>query len=303
MGQLFALTGRNMKIYYRDRGAVFFSLLSMFITIGLMIFFLGDSSISAMQELLAQFPGRDSVADEKSAENLIYMWTCAGIISINAVTVTLAVYSAMIKDRVNGIINSIYTAPISRGIIAGGYIMAAWAASIGVCMLTVIIVEMIGVSKGMEMYSLQIHLELLFMVVVNSFTYAAIMYVLALLAKTEGAWSGIGTVIGTLVGFLGGIYLPLGGLSEMIGNLLKVTPILYGTALFRNHMMKEMLEETFEGIPAEVMQEYCEYMGIQLQVMEHEMSRADELLVLFVCGVIFLFIGIGIMKFGKKTDR
>ena len=100
MEQFLIITGRNLKIYFRDKGAIFFSLLSMIIVICLMMFFLGDSSVEGILGMLEQFPGRDAVVDEKNATLLVLSWTFAGIISINAVTVTLAVYSVMIKDRV-----------------------------------------------------------------------------------------------------------------------------------------------------------------------------------------------------------
>lgn len=112
MAQFMAIMGRNLKMYFRDKGAVFFSLLSMFIVIGLMVFFLGDMNIEGITGFLADYPGRDATKDAKNAELLILTWTFAGIISINAVTITLGVYSVMIKDRVNGKLNSIYTAPV-----------------------------------------------------------------------------------------------------------------------------------------------------------------------------------------------
>ena len=48
MRQFITLTGRNLKLYLRDKGAVFFSLLSMLIVIGLMVFFLGDMSVNSI---------------------------------------------------------------------------------------------------------------------------------------------------------------------------------------------------------------------------------------------------------------
>ena len=82
MEQFFALTGRNIKVYLRDRGAVFFSLLSTVIVICLMMFFLGDMNIAAITDYLAQFPGRDAAADKENAELLVLVWTSAGILSI-----------------------------------------------------------------------------------------------------------------------------------------------------------------------------------------------------------------------------
>ena len=141
MNQLFIITSRNLKQYLRDKGAIFFSLLSMFIVIVLMFFFLGDANVDGITSLLAQFPGRDAEQDKKNAELLVLAWTCAGMVSINAVTVTQASLSYMLKDRETGKLNSIYTAPVSRLIIAAGYVLAAWISSVIICSLTLIITE------------------------------------------------------------------------------------------------------------------------------------------------------------------
>ncbi len=44
--------GRNLKLFFRDKSAVFFSLLAVFIIIGLYRFFLGDAWVPRdMQDL------------------------------------------------------------------------------------------------------------------------------------------------------------------------------------------------------------------------------------------------------------
>lgn len=303
MGQFMALTGRNLKLYFRDKGAVFFSLLSMLIVIGLMLFFLGDMNIEGLTDLLGQFTGRTIAQDKKNAELLIFSWTCAGIISINAVTVTMAVYTIMIKDRVSGKLNSIYTAPISRTVIAAGYIAAAWLASILVCVITLFLTELYGVIKGLDAFSFSEHLELIGMIMANSFVYTALMYLVTMIAKTEGAWSGLGTVVGTLVGFLGGIYIPIGALADVVGNIMKCTPVIYGTAMFRSVMMKGMLDKTFSGVPDEVISEYRESMGIDLEIFGRGIDAGEELCLLLLCGILFLAIGVIALKYSRKTDR
>ena len=303
MEQFMVLTARNIKVYLRDKGAVFFSLLSAVIVIGLMVFFLGDMNIDGLVEILDVFSVREHEENQKNAELLVLAWTCAGILSINAVTVSLAVYSGMIKDRVNGRLNAIYTAPISRMKIALSYIASAWVASVFVCILTLLITEVYGILSGMEPYTLMEHIELFVMIMVNSFAYAALMYPLAMVAKTEGAWSGFGTVIGTLVGFLGGIYIPIGTLADSISGLLKCTPIIYGTAMFRQVMTKSILESTFDGLPMDVVEEYSEIMGIQLTVADYTLTLQDEWLIIFGCGIIFLGIGMCMLKHEKRTDR
>lgn len=303
MGQFLTFAGRNIKVYIRDKGAVFFSLLSALIVICLMCFFLGDMNIDAILGILKEFSGKEYVENKENAERLVLAWTSAGILSINAVTVSLAAYSGMIKDKVNGKLNAIYTAPVSWLKIALGYIVSAWIVSVFLCFLALAVTEIYGVVKGMEPYTVIAHVKLAALIMMNSFVYAAMMYPLAMIAKTEGAWSGFGTVIGTLVGFLGGIYIPIGSLSDSISGLMKCTPVIYGTAMFRDIMTQSILEDTFLGVPQTIVEEYRKAMGIQLTLSDYTLQSRDGWIILSICGIIFLMIGLFTLKYEKKTDR
>ena len=157
--------------------------------------------------------------------------------------------------------------------------------------------------QGLEPYSFLSHLKLLGFIAANSFTYATVMYLVATVAKSSGAWGGLGTIIGTLVGFLGGIYFPIGQLSDTIAGIVKCTPVIYGAALFRSEMTAVIQEETFDGIPAEVVTEFNQVMGSELTIGDHVMSVPEELAVLLVCGTVFLIAGAVVVRFSKKSDR
>ena len=191
MGKLTEFVKRNMKIYLRDRSAVFFSLMTMIIVIGLMLLFLGDMNVEAVTKMLSALPGRDAQADEANAKLLVLMWTCAGIIPINAVTVAISALSPMIKDRAEGRINSIYTAPVSRLTVSAGYICSTCFSAIVICILTLVISEIYCVTQGAEAFSFAAHMKLLGMIAANSFTYSSLVYLLSAAAKTEGAWSSL----------------------------------------------------------------------------------------------------------------
>lgn len=301
--KLYELTKRNIRIYLRDKGAVFFSLLSMLIVIALMLFFLGDMHIQEIVEMLSVIPGRDSATDETNATVLVLQWIAAGIVCTNAVTVTMAVYSTMIKDRTEGRLNSIYTAPISRFTISAAYILSAWICSVIICLFTLAISEIYCIMQGGEPYSLTAHLALLGAIMANSFTYAAVMYLVAVLAKTEGAWSGLGTVIGTLVGFVGGIYLPIGNYSEGIAAGIKCLPVIYGAKIYRNIMTADAEAALFAGVPDEIVKEYRLALGTDLEFFGARVSDSAAILILLACGVVFLIVGALVTKYMKKSDR
>jgi len=297
------LVKRNIRVYIRDKGAVFFSLLSMLIVLGLMLFFLGDMNISSLTDLLGEFPNRNADTDKQNAELFVMLWTCGGILSINAVTVTLAVYSSMISDRKKGVLNSIYTAPVSRLTISAAYVTSAWICSVIICTLTLAISEIYCIIQGGAVFTLVSHLKLMGMIMANSFTYASLMYLAAVPVKTEGAWSGMGTVIGTLVGFLGGIYLPIGSLAEEIGTGLKFFPVIYGAKMFRSVMTEDICNEMFTDAPEAFRTEYLDAMGVNIDFFGAEISDGGCVAILLVCGLVFLAAGAFVTGIKSKRDR
>ncbi|MCM1525596.1 MAG: ABC transporter permease [Ruminococcus sp.] len=303
MEQLITLVKRNTYIYLRDKAAVFFSLLSMLIVIILMIFFIADSNVQTITDMLGLLPFRDADKDKENAELLVLMWTCAGIISINAVTVTLSALSAMIRDKHSGRYNSLCTAPVSRSCIAAGYICSAWLCSVIICVITLVITELFCVYRGAGFFSASEHLKLMGLIAANSFTYSSLMYLIAALVRSEGAWNSLGVIIGTLVGFLGGIYMPIGTVSESVGDVMKCLPVIYGAAAFREIMAGGIAETTFEGAPAEMLDGFREVMGIDLNAFDIDFTPAMCVTVLLVCGAVFLAAGTAVTGIKQRSDR
>lgn len=303
MTQFFQLTKRNMLLYFRDKGAVFTSMLSMLIVLALMLFFLGDMSIDNLTQLLADIPGHDTTHDKKNAELFMHAWTIAGIIPINSAMVTLTVLSSIIKDKTAGKINSIYTSPISRFTITFSYISAACISSVIICSITFAVSELYLCMNGLTAFSIEEHIKIFGMILANAFTYSAIMYLCAVLVKSEGAWSGLGTIIGTLVGFLGGIYLPIGQLSDVLVNVIGCTPVIYGTAMFRDIITNSIIEKTFADVPIEMTDKYRNVMGIDLETFGNSISTSECVIIVIGFGVLFTVLGAALTTFMKRKDR
>ena len=110
MRETMSLAGRNLKIYLRDRSAVFFSLLSAIIVIVLMLVFLGDMNVSAITSALEEFGQTVSEETKTNAQLLVIMWTVGGILCVNGVTVASMLTSVMIDDAKYGRIQAFRTA-------------------------------------------------------------------------------------------------------------------------------------------------------------------------------------------------
>ena len=304
MKEIQCLVKRNILVFVRDYSAVFFSLLSMLIVLGLMVIFLGGMNSEAVVNVLSEFGGvRDRTRDEANAKYLIQMWTLAGILVVNSVTVSLTVMGGMVQDEARGRLASFYVAPVARVKIALGYVLAAWVIASGMCMLTLVAGEVYMVVQGHPLLPACAWFKILGMILLNAFVYAALGYLLALSVRSESGWSGLLTIIGTLVGFLGAIYLPMSQLPEGVGNVLKCLPVLHGAAMMRVVLTEAAVEETFTGLPEVVKEIFKEEMGVVIVAGGEEMTLLSQVLFLLAYGIIAIVIAALISKRRKVRDR
>lgn len=289
MREIYYLTKRNMLLFLRDKAAVFFSVLSMLIVLALMVIFLGSMNCENVVDALAEAGGaRDTAADQKNAEYLIKMWTLAGILVTNAVTVTLTVMGTMIQDETRNKLVSFYAAPVRRIRLALGYILSSWLVGTGMCVLTLIAGEAYMGLSGFPLLSVSDSMTLCMMIVLNTFVWAVFAYLLALFIHSESAWSGVLTIVGTLVGFVGAIYLPMSMLPKGVGNVLKHLPVLHGAAMMRVVCTKDAVETTFAGLPKIAGDTFREQMGVHIIMNGNVVSRQQQILFLTACGIIMI---------------
>ncbi len=304
MREIFYLCKRNMLVFMRDYSAVFFSVLSMLIILLLQVVFLGEMNTENVLGVLSEYGGaRDAAVDERNAEYLINLWTLAGILIVNTVTVSLTVMQTMIRDEVKGQLASFYVAPVKRIKIALSYILASGIIGSGMSFLTFLVGQGYLLLQGNPIYSVEIFLKVLTIILLNAFVYAAIGYLLALFVHSESAWGGLLTVIGTLVGFLGGIYLPVCQLSEGVVKVLKCLPILHGTAMMREILTKEVMEETFAGLSEIIPEQYAKEMGITLWKGEVQISLENQISILLLYGIIAIIVAAVISKRRTIQDK
>lgn len=304
MREIYYLLKRNILLYLRDRVAVFFSILSMLIVLALMVIFLGNMNIENVVDALAESGSlRDTATDEKNAGYLIQMWTLAGILIVNAVTITLTVMGTMVQDETKNRLASFYMAPVKRIKITLGYILSSWIVGIGMCILTLILGELYMAFCGHPLLSAADCLKLCGMIVLNTFVYASLSYFMALFIHSESAWSGIMTIIGTLVGFVGAIYLPMSMLPEGVSKVLKCLPVLHGAAMMRMVCTKDAIDRTFAGLPEIAGDTFREQMGVSIFMGDREIVLFDQILFLLICAIIAIIASAWITKRRKLRDR
>lgn len=303
MNQYIQLTKRDCLLYIRDRGAIFFSLLSMLITLMLMGIFLGNMNVESVTNLLSEYGGvRDLEADRENAKHLVEYWTLAGILVINAVTVTMTLMSNMVTDRAERKLDSLYCTPVKKGVIALSYVTSSVILGMLLCIVPFLLALIYITAGGGDMLPFGTILKLLGCMFLNVAIFSVIMYLFASLIKSRSAWSGVGTIIGTLVGFAGAVYLPMESLPDKVGTVLKCLPILHGTSLMRKLCCEDILAKTFSGLPGELIDGYSEAMGITIAMGDSYATNEFQVAFLLICGIIALGIAV-LGRYKSKAER
>lgn len=298
------LLKRNILLYFRDCAAVFFSLLSMLIVLALMVVFLGNMNSENVVYALEQFGSRrDAAADKANADYLIQMWTLAGILLVNTVTVTLTVMGGMVEDQISHKLVSFYVTPVKRIKIALGYIFSAWIASTVMCLFTLAAGEIYMAVLGHPLLSAVSFAKLTGLIILNAFVYSAISYLLALFVRSNSAWGGLQTIVGTLVGFVGAIYLPVSMLPDSVMKVLKCLPVLHGVAMMREICIQDALDTTFAGLPEMAKDIFKEQMGVNIKIGDEMAKWQQQILFLLLYGIMAIVLSAVISKRRRLRDR
>lgn len=269
-----AFANRNLKLYLRDRAALIFSLLAVFIVIGLYVLFLGDTWTNDLKEF-------------KEAGELMDNWVMAGVLAITSMTSTLGMLGTMVHDRQSGIEKDFYIAPVKRWRMGAGYMLSAYAVGVVMSLIALCAAEAFIILNGGQSMDPAMALEVLLVIFLTSLMNTAIALFCVTLFRSVQAYTTANIVLGTLIGFLTGIYLPIGAYPGAVQWIVKLFPVSHAALVFRNIMMRPVMDRAFEGVPASVVRQIKEELGIIYVFGDKEGTVLLSIGIMAVVAVIF----------------
>ena len=204
---------------------------------------------------------------------------------MGAVTPTLAGSETMITDRVDGKEKDFFVSSMPRYRLATSYIIAAIIIGFTMVSLTLFMgMVFFYMADGVTLTLAQIAKSLIISLG-NVTASAVILFPLMQRLKSRSAYSNFSALIGTLVGVLLGVYIPIGVLPSFAQMLIKLCPITHGCALLRSLFTHELLTD---AIPVnDIVVQVEEELGNTLTLGDHLMSTNEHVIVLL--GVCILF--------------
>ena len=129
MSKFLYLTGRNVKLFFKDKGMFFASMITPIILLVLYATFL---SKVFEESFAAGFPQEFGVPD-KLIDGFVGGELLSALLAVCCVTVAFSSNMVMIQDKVKGTIHDILIAPVGKSVVALSYYVATLISTLLIC--------------------------------------------------------------------------------------------------------------------------------------------------------------------------
>lgn len=289
------LVVRNLKLYFRDKTAVFFSLLAVLIVIALYILFLAQLQIDTVIE------ATNGTLEKDEISYLINSWILAGLLSITTVTSTLGAYGSMVNDREKRRNMDFKSSPLSLWEYPVAQLISAFIVGTFISLIAFIVYGLyIKISMGYYFSIKQIS-QCILLIAISTLMSSGLMGFLVALLKTNSSFASVSLVIGTVIGFVNGLYVPLGALPVAVQTVIKCLPFGHVASLFRQVLTSEAVSIVFEGMSKSVLDSYLEKYGINLKWAGTDIAFGTSLAFIAFTAIVTLFLFFGV--YNKKGNE
>ncbi len=270
---------RNLKLYFRDRNAVFFSLLGVFVIITLYLVFLGDV-------WAGNYPNLEGI------RNVMDTWIMAGVLAVTSFTTTMGAVGTMVEDKSRKIRKDFVASPLPRSSMTGGYILSTIVIGIVMSLVTLVIAEGYILINGGSVISAVDFVRLFGLIVLATVSNSAIVVFIVSFFNSMNAFGTASTLVGTLIGFMTGIYLPIGMFPTAVQWAIKVFPPSHAAVLMRQVMMNTPVQKVFADAPQKMVTEFKQMMGMQFWFGDKVIPASGSILLLLGTAAIFYLLAL-----------
>lgn len=304
---LFTLIKRNVKLFFKDKGMFFTSLITPVILLVLYLTFLGniykDTFVSAFAEYSAASGNPLNVSD-RVINGLVGGELVSSILAVSCVTVAFCSNFLMVQDKVNGVIKDLTVSPVKAYVLSLSYYVANLITTLLVCFAACGIGFIYIASIGWYLTVGDVFLILLDIVLLVLFGNA-LSSIINIFLNSQGQISAVGTIISSGYGFICGAYMPLSSFSIGLQRVLSFLPGTYGTSLVRNHAMQGAFNELkAQGAPVELVESLKDSLDLNVKFFDTKVSQGAMYMILCITIVVLLAVYVLLnMRVAKSKTR
>lgn len=284
------LIQRHLKIFIKKPGNIFLSLLSSVVILSLYFLFIRDFTIKAVSDY-----GFISNLNDLFVDRLMV----SGLLVVIGATSVLSIVSIFIHDKCSGILKDFYITALSKVNIIYTYIISAIIVSTLVTLIVYFFVELFFYLYY-DYFSFSEIINSCQMMFISNIISSTIIFIVAMFINHITSFSTFETLYGVVIGFVTGVYIPIGYYPTIIKDIFFFFPLTQTTSILR--------QVNTNGITTNILKNYSqdfhhilyETFGIHLQFNERVITLSNQFIFLFVAIIILQIITFVLIKYKNR---
>lgn len=291
------LIKRNVKLFFKDKGMLFTSLITPIILLVLYATFLANVYEQSLTENLP-----NSIQLSKNViDGFVASQLMSSLLAVSCVTVAFSSNFLMVQDKVNGTIKDFKTSPVKSSILSLSYYIATLISTFIISVLAMCACLGYVYIKGWYMSSSDVIMLFIDVVLLILFG-TALSSVINFFLTTQGQITAVGTMVGAGYGFICGAYMPISSFSEGLQKVIMFLPGTYATSLIRNNSLRGVLDEfNSQGIPKMILTSMKDVFDCNLYFFDKKVEMTTMYLILCITIILLLAIYILLNKFKRAN--
>lgn len=299
MNSLRFLIKRNIKLFFKDKGVFFTSLITPLILLVLYITFLGNVYENSFLQI---FSGPIAI-EEKLVDGLVGGQLFSSLLAVCCITVAFCSNMIMVQDKVTNARGDISMTPVKKSTLAFSYYIATFINTLIVCFTAAICCFIYLAVIGW--YLTFVDVLLIFVDVILLVTFGtALSSIINFFLSSQGQISAVGSIVSSCYGFICGAYMPISSFPKLLQKVISFLPGTYGTSLLRNHAMGSVINEIErQGIPTQVTEIVKDTNDCNIYFFNHLVHEWQKYLILgiFAVALVGVYVLMNILSNKKKS--
>ncbi len=291
------LIKRNIKLFFKDKGMFFTSLITPAILLVLYATFLANVYEDSF---LAGIPAEITI-DEGLIEALVGGQLISSILAVSCVTVAFCSNFLMVQDKANGSARDLLITPVKSTTLSLSYYIASLASTLIICYFATGLCFIYQIVVGWYLSFADVILILLDVLLLVLFG-TALSSIINYFLSTQGQISAVGSIVSSCYGFICGAYMPISSFGTGLQKAVLFLPGTHGTSLLRNHALGGVFEKMeSSGIPAEVTETMASVVDCNLTLGDYTFTEPVMYLILGGATLLLIAAYVTINLYNKKA--
>lgn len=298
MNELFIITRRNVKLFFKDKGMFFTSLITPLILLVLYSTFLAkvyhDSFVSNL-------PKSMDIAD-KLINGCVGGQLFSSLLAVSCVTVAFCSNMIMVQDKVTGARRDLTISPVKNSTLSISYFIASEIATL-IISFVAMAACLLYIGKVGWYLSVSDILMIVVDILLLTLFGTALSSIINSFLSSQGQMSAVGTIVSSGYGFICGAYMPISQFGSGLQKVLSFLPGTYGTSLLKSHAMRGVFEEMKnQHFPDDVVEGIRDSVDCNVYFFDNAVTDGTKMLIVAISVVVLIaaYVVINMVR-GKKT--